>query len=598
MGPRFFGADDELFGWYHAPASPTRAIAVVVCGGHGDEYLCSHRALRALALRLSSAGFPVLRFDYHGSGESIGSDRDPGRVAAWRASVHAAIDELKSETGLDVAIVGLRLGAMLAAHVAAERTDVVALALWAPNAKGQAYLREQKALHMMAKEAWVEKEDPNVRGPNDGEYSGFFVSAETNADLRRLDFSTLAKKPADDVLLLGRDDTPPDEALVTKLTALGSRVVVGEGAGYGELMRAPHASIIPEKTFTTIHDWLLSIRTTEAPQSRPRSPARQMTDAGHARRAALNFGPAKRLFGVLTEPPSTDRSRPAVVMMSIGANHTVGAAAHYPRLAGALAAIGYTSLRFDLSGIGESKPAPGEKENFPYPDCGVDDVKAAMEELRRRGHERFVLMGLCSGGYHAFRAAAVSDNVVGVVAMNSQTFAYEGEPLDVHIARWRSKSRADNVMQSAKQLDKWKRLVTGKVNVRRVAQLLFDRGRQIAEARVTALVEQYGPATTKNFGKTFERLCNAGTKVLLVYTSNDPGLDYIRHRMGRRLEKLRRHEHFRMIEIAGPDHTFTPLWAQAELERAVVDHFTKTFGASAVTNTPRHPAQASRASRP
>ena len=53
---------------------------MVLCYPGGQEYIRSRRAFRQLAIRLSSAGFPVLRFDYHGCGDSSGDD-DEGKIS-------------------------------------------------------------------------------------------------------------------------------------------------------------------------------------------------------------------------------------------------------------------------------------------------------------------------------------------------------------------------------------------------------------------------------------------------------------------------------------------------------------------------------------
>src|SRR4051812_34449398 len=91
--PTWFGpAERPLFGWYHAPALATaRACGVVLCNPFGYEMMCSHRAYRHLAERLATAGFPVLRFDYDGTGDSAGDGEDPERVESWLGSIDLAV---------------------------------------------------------------------------------------------------------------------------------------------------------------------------------------------------------------------------------------------------------------------------------------------------------------------------------------------------------------------------------------------------------------------------------------------------------------------------------------------------------------------------
>src|SRR6185312_15536152 len=138
--PIVFGsADDPLFGWFPAPRAPARRAGVVICNPIGDDYVRAHRALRHLAERLQRAGFAVLRFDFGGTGDSVG---DVGR----------AIDELRARSGVEeVCVAGLRLGATLAAVAAAERGDVAAVVLWSAYLDGRSYVDETTRLHKMHK---------------------------------------------------------------------------------------------------------------------------------------------------------------------------------------------------------------------------------------------------------------------------------------------------------------------------------------------------------------------------------------------------------------------------------------------------------------
>jgi pimeloyl-ACP methyl ester carboxylesterase len=137
-------AFDDCVGWLH-PAAGGRGI--VLCSAFGYEELCSRRTMHDLACSLARAGLPVLRFDYHGTADSAGTGEDPKRVATWIANIGAATDFIRRETAAtEVVLVGLRLGALLAACAAARRTDIAALALLAPPLSGRGYARELKAL--------------------------------------------------------------------------------------------------------------------------------------------------------------------------------------------------------------------------------------------------------------------------------------------------------------------------------------------------------------------------------------------------------------------------------------------------------------------
>lgn len=144
--PCFFGPSQyRLYACHHFPVAELAAAkAVVICPATGHEYERSHRCLRQLALQLAKAGHHVLRFDYRGTGDSTGEYDQYGPVD-WKQDIHSAIDECLQLSGRKpLCVIGLRLGATLAALAAAERKDVESLVLYAPVADGKSLFGEWK----------------------------------------------------------------------------------------------------------------------------------------------------------------------------------------------------------------------------------------------------------------------------------------------------------------------------------------------------------------------------------------------------------------------------------------------------------------------
>lgn len=143
MSAFFFGkAERQLFGFYHAPAGTTKG-AVVICPAWGSEYQYAHRALRVLALRLSDGGMHVLRMDYTGTGDSWGDTTD-AEMVQWSYDVASAIDEVRAMSDVaHIDLIGLRVGALIAATTASSRNDVRRVVLWDPIVDGAAWVRER-----------------------------------------------------------------------------------------------------------------------------------------------------------------------------------------------------------------------------------------------------------------------------------------------------------------------------------------------------------------------------------------------------------------------------------------------------------------------
>ncbi|OQB27598.1 MAG: Alpha/beta hydrolase family protein [Chloroflexi bacterium ADurb.Bin180] len=144
--PFFIDSQFALYGCLSRALTSTRRTAVLLCYPWGDEYQRFHRAFRQLALLLNGAGFTVLRFDWTGCGDSAGEPAD-WTLERWRQDALTAAAALRERTeARPLAVVGLRLGATLAALAAPALPDLRALVLWDVVADGAAYLRELRKL--------------------------------------------------------------------------------------------------------------------------------------------------------------------------------------------------------------------------------------------------------------------------------------------------------------------------------------------------------------------------------------------------------------------------------------------------------------------
>jgi alpha/beta superfamily hydrolase len=139
-----FGASNNKLLGVYSPSSTTDVndSAVLLCYPFGQEYMRAHMAFRQLTSMLSRQGLPTMRFDYYGTGDSYGESNEIA-LSVWQENTRLAIEELKSMADCSqIYLVGLRLGAIVAATVAAARPDVKRLVLWDPIIQGLAYLEE------------------------------------------------------------------------------------------------------------------------------------------------------------------------------------------------------------------------------------------------------------------------------------------------------------------------------------------------------------------------------------------------------------------------------------------------------------------------
>jgi hypothetical protein len=154
----------------------------------------------------------------------------------------------------------------------------------------------------------------------------------------------------------------------------------------------------------------------------------------------LHLGEGGRVFGILTRPRSavaSDTSRTVFVFLSAGLLHRVGPSRLHVRLARELASLGFSSLRVDFAGKGDSVAA---------------DFSDIQEGIRSHlGESKLVIAGLCSGADNAIRLAITNDNVLGMIL------------LDPHCSRdsgFASRQLVSRALNPRRILSRAKRLLT------------------------------------------------------------------------------------------------------------------------------------------
>jgi amino acid adenylation domain-containing protein len=141
----FFGPRQSLFGVYF-PATRPASIAVLICPPVGAEYVRAHFVLRKLATQLARQDVPVLRFDFFGTGDSLGENTEAD-CARWKADIADACAELRSRSGArHVVAVGVRLGGTLLLDVSA-KLDLKRVVLWDPVLSGAEYVDDLRKRH-------------------------------------------------------------------------------------------------------------------------------------------------------------------------------------------------------------------------------------------------------------------------------------------------------------------------------------------------------------------------------------------------------------------------------------------------------------------
>jgi predicted alpha/beta hydrolase len=560
---------------------------VVICAPLGHEYTHSYRSLLHLAERLSEAGMPVLRFDYHGCGSSSGDVLDTDLIGAWREDVLAAVTLMARFTGGPTSVVGLRLGATLAA-LATSRFYMEHFVAWAPVVAGRQYLREQKALSRLEAAS-------SASGSGGFNAGGFFLTKEVESGIRSLDVADIGCRMSGEALVVEPVDLVHARGLAERFRRDGIPTEVVAATDYTAMMQKPHLSVVPRETVDLIVEWLAArVRPRGTAVRRlPRETSVVSVPTGSSVVEELVQVPGSApLFGVLTTPlgPASDTS-PLLLLTNAGSAHNVGPNRLYVEMSRRLAAQGFASLRLDLSNLGDSSRGLSDDQNHPYPTTAVADMARAIEWLRReRGVERVVLGGLCSGAYHAFRCGVeLSDGaIVGMLLINPLTFRWSKDGVGMV---------SEDATPHARLADakKWRKLIHGHYEplslVRFAARALYAR----SAALTSRVLDRMGVLPPRPLDREILRCVSMGRRLDFVYSTHDPGYGLLRASTGATVARLERVGALSISRVEGADHSFSRRASREDLLSLAERHMSRyVVGASAADPVECQPDQAPR----
>ena len=285
--------------------------------------------------------------------------------------------------------------------------------------------------------------------------------------------------------------------------------------------------------------------TTTAQKPLPASP--QVGPDALLRERAIRFGSGERLVGILTEPADGEGAqRPTAVFITAGMLHRVGPNRLYVNLARRLARLGVPSMRFDLSGIGDSQQ---RTDGIPADEGAVADIRTAMDAAQERhGTSAFVAIGLCSGAVSAFHAALADERVIGAVLINPQGFDHD-PAWNAHVVNQTDARKY--VKRSLMSADSWQRALTGRIDYRRLVTVLQSRAGQMVSVPDTV-----APIATRLRGE-FMSLARRGVEVLVVCSDGDASVNYMSAILGRGVAQGIREERFSLRLFPAADHSLT-----------------------------------------
>ena len=577
----FQSGESRLFAWLHRPDKPIDVkLGVVICSPFGYESICAHRSVREFAETIAAEGIPALRFDYLGAGDSADIDENADLVDVCSKDVAAAIRELRSQTGVDrICLVGIRFGALLATLAAVEDPVAESLILVGPIVSGRRYVRDLRMTQLagvaMSGGSSDSRPEANPGHPKVLEAGGFALNAATLQSLSQVDLQTTAPKVRS-MLILDNDKLPAAKRWGESLTAGGIELDYRNLPGLVEMaMTAPQFAAVPREMVEAIQQWLRTIAararaTSPDPSSHPPRAAQctppmpttlQMPGDARSVQASITERPvfipgAIPLFGIVTEPPSGEKRHRAVVLLNPGADFHIGASRMYVSLARRWARRGYFVLRLDLAGIGDSPTRAGNINDEVFPEEAVEDIRNAVEFMRSQfAAADLTLAGLCSGAYHALRAAAAGVSVNRLLMVNPQNYFWEKGMTLEQIQLAEAVHNPALYRQRMLSIQAWRRMLTGQVNIVRIAGIYLQRLRLQAEAASRNIARRFHVRLAQDLGWELQNIAARGIRVTFIFARGEPGIELLKLQAGSMVSRLG--EDCRVHIIENGDHIFS-----------------------------------------
>lgn len=560
------------------PASmQVQPTAILILPPLGYEDTCAYRPLRVLGDTLVASGHLVLRIDWPGQGDSAGNAEDIDLFGAWLGAVSEAAAALRARGAMRVAGVGVRAGALIA--LAAKDLDEVVL--WALPGSGKAYLREERIFHKMAAKAYSAAPAGTAAPPSDAvEAGGFLYSGGTVRSIESLVAVRLAESAKlARVLLLGRDGTPPDEAVVSALVARGCDVSTASPSGLGELLENPYAASLSADVRETVVGWfgtssvtirlvpptftsgsppLSSVANSEGvkaerpPYQSGISPTMRLTPRV-VERPWVHAGQAGELSGVVCVPATGIAPNARwTLFFNAGGIRRGGPNRLWTLAARALGEAGHPSLRFDVRDVGDSNGTnvPHADLEAMYSEASIDDALCAYDWIEQQNPASVDVVGLCSGAFFGVQVAS-RRNVRRALLFNGLAYVWDDDA--------RATGMTAHIRGSLFDARRWRRLVTGKIDARALVRSVGQKTRINAATLVARLA---GTPPPDPVDAILASVRARGTELHLVSSEGDPSIAYFQ---GHVPESRRP----RLTILPGVDHTIRPVWAHPRVVELV-----------------------------
>ncbi len=273
----------------------------------------------------------------------------------------------------------------------------------------------------------------------------------------------------------------------------------------------------------------------------------------------LLFGAGAELTGILTKPEESVEKiiKPAVLLLNAGFLHRVGFNRFNTDMARLLSRSGYSSLRFDLHGLGDSANYDGK---LPYDEQIFIDIKDAIGVLlEKTGASHCILIGLCSGADYSHTVAVNDPRVCGVVLLDGYAYPTLGFYLRDYVP---------GVLNPLKII----KLIRKKIFYSRKTKLSNS---DLSNDENEIYVRSFPPK--KKIISEIQQLIDRDVYLYYIYSSGVPIYYNYAHQFWDMFRSLKFKDKVSHSYIAGSDHTYTLISLRMKLLSSIISWIESKF---------------------
>lgn len=419
------GRRGSLIGFYHPPSAHAVAVGdVLLVPAFAEEMNRCRSMVTMQAHALAAIGMGTLVLDLYGTGDSAG-DFEDADWEGWRDDLQVGLSWLRQHGNGCRTLWGVRLGALMAAEMAAGDNSIDRLLMWVPVVSGKPYWTQFLRIRIAAEMGMPDgvKSTGVLRAQSaEGqvvEASGYRVRANLAQRLDQLEMpggALLAGKTVEwfEVGVSSESAVPrASTSVVGEWQALAVKVKMVQvlGPPFWQVHERELAPALVSATSEAIRAWPMKIGDRACGA---RNVGANETSGSSILEYPVAFQCLDASMAGVVHSGRVDQGLGVVIVVAGGPQFRVGAHRQFVSLARLFASNGYAVLRFDLRGMGDSGGGYlGYERSAP-------DIRAAIDELLRREPQvqQVALFGECESASGILFYAAQDDRVCKIALAN------------------------------------------------------------------------------------------------------------------------------------------------------------------------------------